>query len=182
MARLLSLIYSEGRSFSEGMAAVATGNRWGNDFKMFYINKQGEISIEPTDNLFSLGEFKNGIAIGELRGYVLKGDPYPQLLYNKDGQVLLHGTSHSLNRLVWYGSDCFKYNLFPIKKNTENGSAYVYVNHDYKEIGEEFSYAEIFMDEFTSVVTKDGRSGIIDRYGNVVLLDSEDLVLAKHYD
>lgn len=141
--------------------------------KMFYIDKTGKVVIEHTENLFQCGEFKNGIAIGQLSGHVLSNDPWPQILYDKNGVVLLQGVTNALNRLVWYGPDCFKYNLFPIERRNNNSKSFVYINSSYKEASIEFSYAEAFRDEFTSVVSKDGISGIIDGYGNVVYLSSK---------
>lgn len=162
--------YDEGCKFSEGMAAVAVGSRYRGNMKMFYIDKTGNVVIEHTENLFQCGEFKNGIAIGQMSGHVLSNDPWPQILYDKNGVVLLHGATNTFNRLVWYGSDCFKYNLFPIEKRNNNSKSFVYINSSYKETGVEFSNAEMFMDEFTSVVSKDGVPGIIDGYGNVVYI------------
>lgn len=164
--------YDEGCKFSEGLAAVSVGSHYGGDMKMFYIDKKGSVIIEPTENLFQCGEFKNGIAIGELRGGLSSNDPWPQILYDKNGVVLLQGATHSFNRLIWYGSDCFKYNLFPIEKRRNNSKSFVYINSNYKEASVEFSNADMFMDEFTSILSKEGIPGIIDGYGNIVLLTS----------
>lgn len=168
---VIPIQYDEGCKFSEGLAAVAVGSRYDQNMKIFYIDKGGNVVIEPTENLFECGEFKNGIAIGTLRGNAL--DPYPQILYDKDGVVLLQGATGTFHRLVWYGQDCFRYNLFPIEKRRDYGKCFVYIDSDYKETSGEFLSAEIFMDEFTSVVSKDGIPGIIDGYGNVVLLHSK---------
>ena len=169
---VIPIQYDEGCKFSEGLAAVAVGSRYRGNMKMFYIDKTGKVVIEHTENLFQCGEFKNGIAIGQLSGHVLSNDPWPQILYDKNGVVLLQGATNALNRLVWYGPDCFKYNLFPIERRNNNSKSFVYINSSYKEVSIEFSYAEAFRDEFTSVVSKDGISGIIDGYGNVVYLRS----------
>lgn len=143
---VIPIQYDEGCKFSEGLAAVAVGSRYFGTIKMFYIDKGGNIVIEPTENLFQCGEFKNGIAIGTLCGGVLTDDPWPQILYNKDGVVLLRGASNTFNRLVWYGQDCFKYNLFPIKRQRRGDSEkyFVYIDSYYKEVSGEFLSAEFF--------------------------------------
>lgn len=172
---VIPIQYDEGCKFSEGLAAVVIGSRYRRNVKMFYIDKEGNVVIEPTENLFQCGEFKNGIAIGELSGRVLTNDPWPQILYDKDGVVLLRGATGSLNRLVWYGQDCFRYNLFPIERQRRGDSekCFVYIDSNYKEASGEFRDADIFMDEFTSVISKEGMPGIIDGYGNVVFLHSK---------
>lgn len=174
--------YDVACSFSEGLAAVGMGSlRSGRLWS--YINKTGEIVFNlAMKNVFSCGEFKNGIAIGELNGLRmgLGGyDPYPQILYNKFGEILLEGATFSLGSIVMYGENCFTYNLFPVEIRQAGVKCFGYINSDYElVIPYQFSAAEPFKDEFTSVTGEKG-CGLLDSYGNVVWLketESENLL------
>lgn len=170
--------FTEGRKFSEGRAAVTTGSRWTkeSDFRMYYIDRTGNAVLGPIADLFSCSEFKNGVAIAEsdnLRQSLKQGSSnyYPQILYNKDGKVLLKGYANTFNPLIWYGQDCFRYNLMPIRKPGDENPVYVYINSVFEEVTEEFTQAYKIRDEFGAVITRQGVSGLIDGYGNTVLLE-----------
>lgn len=170
---VIPFIYNEGNNFSEGLAAVATGYPWLGDRKYSYIDKSGNVIIPPTDNIFSCTGFHNGVAVSELINTgISDGGPWPQILYDKNGVVLLQGATGSLKRFASDGADCFEYNLYPYEKLRSNGkSYYAYIDRNYNEVTTELlSAADIFYDEFTSVTSKEGYSGIIDRYGNIVWL------------
>jgi hypothetical protein len=74
--------YQQAKDFSEGLAAVAVGEKWG------YIDKKGQVIIEPK---FDEAEpFSDGLAkvkMGELFGYVDRGGAFlipPQFEYADD--------------------------------------------------------------------------------------------------
>lgn len=161
--------YYSAQRFSEGVAAVAIG-----DYKQhqwLYIDNKGERFLEPTENFFRVTNFKNGWAIGEIAHLRSPYDHYPQFLFNKQGKVLLSGPTGTLDRLLWYGKDCFKYNLFPVEKKEKNSTIYGFVDKNLDlVIPYQFSAAYLFKDEFSSVTGEKG-SGIIDSYGNIVWLN-----------
>lgn len=171
--------FDEACKFSEGLAAVRFGH-YTKRGQWFYIDNTGKTVFKLPENVFSCGEFQHGIAIGTLSGNVLNHkDPWPQILYNTSGKILLKAATGSLNRLNWYGKDCFKYKLFPIEIHKDGSKLYGYINSDYEwVIPYQFSTAEPFKDEFTSV-TDDKGCGLLDSYGNVVWLkeaESENLL------
>lgn len=178
--------YDVAYPFSEGLAAVHIVKKykrisnislpsvtyWG------YINQTGNIVFKHPDNLFfRCGEFKNGKAVGALNKNLLdsvSNISYTHLLYDVSGKIVMRGTA-SLNNLQQYHTDCFKYKLYPVEGICPDKSSILgYVNSDYElVIPHQFSVAEPFKDEFTSVTGEKG-CGLLDSYGNVVWLNEEE--------
>ena len=125
------------------------------------------------ENLSVCGSFANGVAIGEYTKHSNDEDPYPQILYNTSGEVLISGATNSLNWLPKYGKDCFRYNLFPVEQRKGGKRIFGFINSEYKlVIPYKLSAAEPFKDEFTSITGKG--CGLLDSYGNVVWLSEEE--------
>lgn len=166
---VIPIEYDDVSYFSEELAAVATGSYHNKTLEWHYIDHTGKTVIEPTINLFEASPFKNGIAICEFIGNNT-GNLWPQVLYDKSGKILMHGPTNALNRLYWYGPDCFKFNLFPVEvKNSANNSAWIYINKNFNQIAGSFYTAGTFFDEFTNISDKNG-VGLIDGYGQTVYL------------
>lgn len=175
--------YRDACRFSEGWAAVQeiskdyeteSGYKFSNPC-WFYINKSGETVLDMKDRLLdACGEFINGMAIGRYLSF--------DVLYETKGKTLFWGAINTFDRLSKYGKDCFRYNLFPVEKDNSNVGKndkedgkknYGFINSDYElVIPYEYSTAEPFKDEFTSITGEKG-CGLLDSYGNVVWLNEE---------
>ena len=164
---VIPFVYKRACNFSEELAAVRyeyDSGPWS------YIDVHGEQKVCFKDAFFKCGEFKNGWAIGEKDNLGTK-DPWPQYLYDKNGNVLLNSSSGSLNRLNWYGADCFKFGLFPIEKIIDGQKRIGYINRNLKLIvSYQFTKGDMFKDEFTAVEDEKMNSGLLDSFGNIVWL------------
>lgn len=183
--------YDIADDFSQGLAAVGTGIsdvaddssqdiaavEMGKPQKInrSFINKNGNVVINCGNGYISCQKFNN-------RGWVLmslyepnrkNGNQFPQVLMDKTGKILLRGWSNSLEKLWSEERFDFKLAPFAIEKDGKKVCGYLDENLNLV-IPAQYQYVSSFKDEFAVLRDMEGQYGLIDSYGNIVMLEVFD--------
>lgn len=182
-----NLEFDDINSFSEGLAAVKVGNKWG------FINADGELKIEPAYDF--VGSFKNSLCdiklnnrwglIDNSGNEVVKPD-FEDRLQVLDDYILVRDKDGKWGYLNSKGEQVIEY-VFEKAGNFSEGLAPVYAEGKWGYIDKQGNFAiEPAFDEAekfvkgSALVRKDGKAYFIDKDGMAV--KEADIYYTDIYD